>query len=102
MLPGLYAEATITLEKKNNTLAVPLQAVNQGDQNTVYVVNSSNKIEVRPITIGIQTASDAEVLSGLQEGDSIVVSDRSGLKAGQDVMPKTVDMTGSTGQEETK
>ena len=38
LLPGLYAEATITLEKKANALAVPIQAVNQGDRNTVYVV----------------------------------------------------------------
>ena len=29
LVPGLYAEATITLEKKNNALAVPLQAVSQ-------------------------------------------------------------------------
>ena len=29
LLPGLYAEATITLEKKDNAVAVPLQAVDQ-------------------------------------------------------------------------
>src|SRR5579862_8123865 len=88
LLPGLYAEATLTLDTKINALAVPIQAVNQGDRNTVYVVSPANKIEVRPVTLGIQTATDAEVLSGLQEGESIVVSDRSGLKAGQDVSPK--------------
>jgi len=102
LLPGLYAEATITLEKKNNTLAVPIQAVDQGDRNTVYVVTPSNKIEIRPITLGIQTATDAEVLSGLKEGESIVVSDRSGLKAGQDVQPKVIELVQYQGQEETK
>ena len=41
LLPGLYAEATITLEHKDNALAVPLQAVDQsGDQTTVDVVDS--------------------------------------------------------------
>ena len=94
LLPGLYAEATITLENKENALAVPLQAVNQGERNTVYVVTPSNTIEVRPVTLGIQTATHAEVVSGLKEGESLVVSDRSGLKAGQQVQPKVIELVG--------
>jgi len=100
LVPGLYAEAKITLERKDNALAVPIQALNQGDQNTVYVVTPSNKVEVRPVTLGIQTANEAEVLSGLKEGESIVVSDRSALKAGQEVQPKVVELV--LGQEDTK
>ncbi len=53
LLPGLYAEATITLEHKNDALAVPLQAVDQANgQTTVDVVDPSNKIEIRPVVIG--------------------------------------------------
>ncbi|MGB6946118.1 MAG: efflux RND transporter periplasmic adaptor subunit [Bryobacteraceae bacterium] len=93
LLPGLYADATITLEKRDNVNAVPLQALDQNNgKTTVDVVDASNKIQVRPIQIGIQTPTDAEVLSGLQEGDQVVVSDRSGLKAGQSVRPKMVDL----------
>jgi RND family efflux transporter MFP subunit len=89
LLPGLYAEATVTLEEKDGAIAVPLEAVDQeGGHATVDVVDASNKIEQRSIVLGIQTATDAEVLSGLQEGDAVVVSDRSGLKAGQPVQPK--------------
>lgn len=102
LLPGLYAEATVTLERKVNALAAPIQAVNQGDRNTVYVVTPSNKIEVRAVTLGIQTANDVEVLSGLQEGESIVVSDRSGLKAGQDVQPKVIELVQYQGQDDPK
>ena len=76
--------------------------MSQGDKNTVYVVTSANKIEIRPVTLGIQTATDAEVLSGLKEGESIVVSDRSGLKAGQDVQPKVIELVQFQGQEENK
>jgi RND family efflux transporter MFP subunit len=93
LLPGLYAEATITLEKKDDAIAVPLQAVDQdNNKTTVDVVDSSGKIERRPIVLGIQTATDAEVLSGLQEGESVVVSDRSGLKAGQIVQTKMINL----------
>jgi RND family efflux transporter MFP subunit len=93
MLPGLYAEATIQLEHKGDALAVPLQAVDRnGDRISVDVIDASNKIEVRPVVLGIQTATDAEVLSGLQEGDMVVVSDRSGLKPGQAVKGKVMDL----------
>jgi RND family efflux transporter MFP subunit len=93
LLPGLYAEATLTLEKKDDAVAVPLQAVDQdNNQTTVDVVDSSGKIERRQIELGIQTPTDAEVLSGLQEGEMVVVSDRSGLKAGQLVQPKTISL----------
>ncbi len=92
LLPGLYADATITLERKAHALAVPVQAVDHsGDQTTVDVVGLS-KIEVRTVVLGIQTATDAEVLSGLKDGDLIVVSDRSSLKMGQTVQPKMIEL----------
>jgi RND family efflux transporter MFP subunit len=93
LLPGLYAEATITLEKKDAAVAVPLQAVDQdNNKTTVDVVDPSGKIERRQIVLGIQTATDAEVLSGLQEGELVVASDRSGLKAGQTVQTKMINL----------
>jgi len=101
LIPGLYAEATITLENKSEALAVPLQAVDHaGDQTTVYVVNPSGKLEVRRVTLGIQTATSAEVLSGLQDGEMVVVSDHSGLKAGQEVTPKVIDLVEYQSQED--
>jgi RND family efflux transporter MFP subunit len=101
LLPGLYAEATITLEKNDDAIAVPLQAVDQdNNQSKVDIVDSSNKIEVRRIVLGIQTATDAEVLSGLQEGETVVVSDRSGLKPSQPVQPKLINLMQYQGSEE--
>jgi len=93
LLPGLYAEATISLEKKDDAIAVPLQAVDQDNNRTmVDVVDSTGKIDRRTIQLGIQTPTDAEVLSGLQEGEIVVVSDRSGLKAGQEVHPQMIQL----------
>jgi len=93
LIPGLYAEAVLTLEKKDQALAIPLQAVNHtGDLTSVYVVGPSNKIQDRRVTLGIQTATDAEVVSGLEEGELVIVSDRSGLKAGEEVRPKQVEL----------
>jgi RND family efflux transporter MFP subunit len=94
LIPGAYAEATLTLERRNDALVVPLQAVNQGSGNqaTIYLVDQNNRLQERRITVGLQTANDAEVLSGLNEGDRVVVSDHSGLKAGAMVKPTTVEV----------
>jgi RND family efflux transporter MFP subunit len=101
LIPGLYAEATITLENKPDALALPLQAVDHDAQGTtVDVVDASGKVAVRRVNLGIQTATAAEVLSGLEDGDMVVVSDRSSLKAGQPVQPKVIQLVEYQSQED--
>jgi RND family efflux transporter MFP subunit len=93
LMPGLYAEAILTLERKNSALVVPLQAVNQaGGQATIFLVDPNSTLQERKITLGFETATDAEVLSGLNEGDRVVVSDRSGLRAGLHVKSQEVEV----------
>lgn len=93
LIPGLYAEASLTLQRKGAALVLPLQAISQThDQATVFLVDRNNTLQERKIALGLQTATDAEVLSGLNEGDRVVVSDRSGLKSGMHVNPQFVDV----------
>jgi RND family efflux transporter MFP subunit len=91
LLPGLYADAELAVEQKGDVPTVPLQALNrEGDKATVFVVHPDGELEERAVQLGLQTASDAEIVSGLNEGEQVVVSDRSGLKAGEKVHPQTV------------
>ncbi len=93
LMPGLYADADLMLEHKEDIPSVPLQALNhENDKTTVFVVNLKGEIEDRPVSLGIQTASDAEVVAGLSEGEQVVVSDRSGLKVGEKVHPQVVQI----------
>jgi multidrug efflux pump subunit AcrA (membrane-fusion protein) len=89
----MYAEATLHLDQKDHAIAVPLQAVgHDGTETTVDVVGADGKIEVRHVALGIQTANDAEVLSGLHVGELVVVGDRGGLKPGQTVRTQIVEL----------
>ena len=93
LMPGLYAEAEVGLDQKDNVPTVPLQAVShQGNKTTVLVVNRDGEVEERTVELGLQTTTDAEVLSGLSEGEQVVVSDRSGLKPGQKVHPQAMSV----------
>jgi RND family efflux transporter MFP subunit len=103
LIPGTYAEATLHLDRKDHAVAVPLQAVDRvGEQTTVDEVGADNKIVVRPVSLGIQTATDAEVLSGLRPGDLVVVGDRGGLRAGETVRTQVVELTENGADSSTK
>jgi RND family efflux transporter MFP subunit len=93
LVPGIYAEAELVLEQKADVPTIPLQAVNhEGEKLTAYVVNQGGRIEDRPLTLGLQNASEAEVLAGVAAGEQVVVSDRSGLKPGEAVHPQPVQL----------
>ena len=93
LMPGLYAEATLTLDRKNDALALPLQAVSQANgEATVFVVTPENTVEERKIEVGLRTENYIEIVSGLKQGERVVVSDRSSLKNGMKVNPQQVDV----------
>jgi len=91
LLPGLYAEADLQLDRKDNIPSVPVQALShRGDETSVFVVGADGTLEQRAVQIGLETSSDAEILFGLSEGEQVVVSDRSALKPGERVIPQVI------------
>jgi RND family efflux transporter MFP subunit len=91
LLPGLYADAELHLDQKENIPTLPVQTLShQGDATTVMVVNPDGTLTERKVQVGMQTSSDAEIVSGLNEGEEVVVTDRGSLKAGQKVRTQMV------------
>jgi RND family efflux transporter MFP subunit len=92
LMPGLYAEAVVSLQRQGGTPVIPLQALDrQGARTIVDVIGPGNKIEPRDVSLGIETSDYAEVLTGLQIGERVVVSDRSALRPGEEVTPKAAE-----------
>jgi RND family efflux transporter MFP subunit len=90
--PGMYAAATLTLDRTPDALAVPLQAiVTTENKTTVLVLSDQNEIEQRNVTIGLETPTMIGITSGLKENELVVVGNQSQLKPGQKVTPKQVD-----------
>jgi len=88
--PGMYAETTIQLLQKNDALILPAQAVVQsGDQSYVLLVDATNHVEKRNVTLGIQTSNRVEIASGLQAGDNVIASGQTGYQPGEVVSPHT-------------
>jgi RND family efflux transporter MFP subunit len=96
LVPGMYASVKIPLHTVTNVLTIPMQAVESTGtgQGIVLVVNSSNHLERREVKLGLQSATDTEVLSGLSENESVIFGEQNQFKEGQQVSPKLVTAPG--------
>lgn len=74
VLPNMSATANIIVNKKSNVLTVPSTAIiNQGDLNYLRILKNG-KIILTPVEIGISSDTKTEIISGVSEGDEVVVS----------------------------
>jgi len=92
LAPGMYAEAVLTLDHRQNALSVPIQAVTGAEsKTTLFVVGPQQQLEQRVVTLGLETADRREVISGLSEGDSVVMGKTAALRPGDRVQPREVN-----------
>ena len=89
LVPGMYAEVHLHLADRMNVLAVPIDAVDGlgGATQHVYEVRDGH-VQIAAVTTGLQTADRVELLSGVREGDTLIVGRHSGLTEGEQVDPR--------------
>jgi len=92
LVPGMYASVNIPLHSAAKVLTLPIQAVQAGEagKGTVLLVDGNNKIESRSVALGLQSATDIEVTSGLQENETVIFGAQGQFKNGELVSPKLV------------
>ncbi len=91
LVEGMYAETTLLLHEANNALSVPIQSVKRnGTQASVLVVTPSGVIEEHSVQLGIESGELIEVVSGLHEGDQVIVGNLSQFQSGERVQPKLI------------
>jgi RND family efflux transporter MFP subunit len=87
LVPGMYATVTLKVDERPHALAIPVEAVPPGGK-SVLMVNGAHEVEVRPVTLGIETPGRYEVLAGLREGDLVMIGNPAQVSAGQRVEPR--------------
>jgi HlyD family secretion protein len=89
LLPGYSADVEIVLARREQTLRLPTEAVLEGNRVLVFRPDDG-LLEAREITPGLANWRYTEVLSGVKEGEQVVVSvDSEGVEAGAHAVPKT-------------
>ncbi|HTH50156.1 MAG TPA: efflux RND transporter periplasmic adaptor subunit [Candidatus Limnocylindria bacterium] len=93
LVPGMYAAATLKTERRNHVLMVPIEAVNRKQSPSVLTVGPDGVVAEQTVQTGLETPAETEILSGLKEGDLVLLGAAGRIKAGQKVEPKLKDAT---------
>lgn len=86
----MSATVAIRVDSHSNVVTAPLTCISRGKNPTIYLVQKDQTIAERPVVLGLESATQAEILSGLAEGELVLIGSRSQVRPGQKVLPKTV------------
>jgi membrane fusion protein, multidrug efflux system len=90
LFPNQFVNASLLVEKKQNVTLISTAAIQRNSQSTyVYLVKPDSSVTVRQIAIGTTEGEDAEVTSGLNPGDMVVMTGVDKLQEGSKVRMQT-------------
>ncbi len=89
--PGMYANTTFSLINHDNALSVPIDAIVEGDNPYVLMLDSNNRVVKRSVVLGIQGPNRYEIVSGVKEGDRVIVGNQANYQPGEIVAPSPTD-----------
>jgi len=87
--PGMYANTALELASVKNTITIPVEALvpNDQTQETLYVLGANNHIHIRVVQVGLQGSKLAEITTGLQAGDRVVIGGQDKYHDDEEVNP---------------
>jgi HlyD family secretion protein len=71
--PGMTADVVIEVNKKENVLIIPRQALKKVNGDKVVEVFENNEVKEKKIEIGLEGEDNIEIISGLVEGEKVVL-----------------------------
>jgi multidrug efflux pump subunit AcrA (membrane-fusion protein) len=80
--PGRYAHVTVIVEKHPDALTVPVSALLRQDGRAYCVAVVDGRAVRKPVTVGLDDGTRAEIRSGLQGNETIVKNYASSLVDG--------------------
>ena len=87
LVPGMFADVSMTLSGATNVVAVPVQAIDRSEERSSVLVVVNGAIERHAVSIGLETADKVEIDRGVGDGDLVIIGNRSQLRPGMPVTP---------------
>lgn len=72
--PGMSAEIEIIVNKLDNVISVPTQAIIKKDGKSFLYVVKNSRAKIVPVTTGFFNWTYTEIVSGLNEGDEVIIT----------------------------
>ena len=83
LFPQQFVNISVLVDTLTNQLVVPNVAVQNGQQGTfVYVVDEDSTVHLKTVQVGITTSTSADILSGISDGDRVVIDGTDRLTEG--------------------
>jgi RND family efflux transporter MFP subunit len=82
LYPGMYAQVSLELNRRDDVLAVPVTAIGSDAQGTFVFTVQNDRIERKAVKVGIRDNGRAEVIEGLSENAAVVAAAKSAPAAG--------------------
>jgi RND family efflux transporter MFP subunit len=78
--PGMNVGVKITVDRRNNVVQVPIDAVtvDDADRATVQVLDEAGEPTVRKVVLGLETTKNVEIVKGLKAGERVVLAESGG------------------------
>lgn len=87
LLVGYSADVEVVLERKDDVLRIPTQAIRQDKK--VWLVDTNDRLAEQTLETGLSNWSFTEIRTGLKAGDRVLISfDQDKIKVGVAVQPK--------------
>lgn len=89
LIPGMYAAAEVIVEERKGAVTVPVTAVSRAESGaTAMCIGADGRLARRDVKLGLETPDHVEVVSGVNEGELVVVGGGAQLSPGQSVKPR--------------
>jgi RND family efflux transporter MFP subunit len=84
--PGMYANTMLRLAHVENAVTVPVETlVIKGNDQVVYALGDNNHVHIRRVQVGIEGSKLAQITSGLQPGERVILGGQEKYQEGEEV-----------------
>ena len=74
LFPSQFVNARLLVDQKRNVILAPTAVIQRNSQNTyVWLVKPDSTVTIRQVTTGVSEGDQTEMLSGVEQGDEVVM-----------------------------
>lgn len=82
LVPGMFANVSLILNENPRAMMIPTQAIVPEAQHKKVIVSRGGKASFETVTTGVRQSTDIEIVSGIKDGDTIVITGVQYIKPG--------------------
>lgn len=79
---GMYAEVQLIADRKEGVISIPQNAILDQDQKKVVYIVENEAVLMREVVVGLTLGDKAEIISGLNGGEMLIVEGQYAVKEG--------------------